>query len=410
MIVRLMSKHVYSSAILLSCALNASALAQEQGKQNRVEVVGHVLQPAAVQPSDERLAQIKLPPGFTITRFAKDLLNTRALAVDPKSGAVYVSRREQQDVLMLQDKDGDGVAEIVEPVAQRPQLHGIAIADGIMYLVGVRDLYSARIKSDGRLEDLERIMDDLPDAGQHHNRTLAVGPDKMLYISCGSTTNAAEEPNPEAATMVRATLDGKSRTIFASGLRNTIGFGWHPTTKQLWGMDNGIDWLGDDAQREELNEISQGKRYGWPFIYADGKFQPERQPNDGTSQEEWRKLSTEPALLYTAHAAPMQLAFYSGTMFPEAYRNDAFVTMRGSWNRDPPSGYEIVRIHFDDNGRPEKIEPFATGWLTQNADGTWSQMGRLFGCAVAKDGALLVSDDKNGMIYRIAYRAPAGRE
>ena len=142
-------------------------------------------------------------------------------------------------------------------------------------------------------------------------------------------------------------------------------------------MDHGIDWLGNDAQREELNRIEQGAGYGWPYIYEDGKQNPQDDPPGGITMEQWDSMSRRPALTYTAHAASMQLAFYRGGMFPAEYQGDAFVAMRGSWNRKPPSGYEIVRIRFRD-GKPEKIEPFVTGFLQQRG-GKHVQLGRLAG-------------------------------
>jgi glucose/arabinose dehydrogenase len=166
-------------------------------------------------------------------------------------------------------------------------------------------------------------------------------------------------------------------------------------------MDHGIDWLGDDEQKEELNLLVAGEQYGWPYIYADNRHNPQPEPPGELSMEEWAKMSRPPVLLHTAHAAPMQLAFYGGAQFPAEYRGDAFVAMRGSWNRKPPSGYEVVRIRFK-WGKPVAFEPFATGFLVQT-DGGWGFIGRPAGVAVAADGALLVSDDTNGVIYRIAY-------
>ena len=357
---------------------------------------------------------MKLPPGFKITKFADGLMNARMLAVNPKDGSVYLSRREQGDLLLLKDDNGDGKADVVKVVAERPKLHGVEVDGDKLFFTTIKEVYVARIKADGTLEDIQRIIDDLPDAGQHPNRTLHVGPDENLYISVGSTCNTCEEGNPENATILQASLDGKQRMIYASGLRNTIGFGWHPKTGQLWGADHGIDWLGEEEQKEEFNKIEKGHRYGWPFIFADNNVVPERQPSDGTSLDTWKKLSTTPALLYTSHAAPMELAFYNGMQFPAEYRGDAFIAMRGSWNRKPPSGYEVLRVKFDEAGNLTKFEPFATGWLEATDAKTnidlsnmWRQYGRLAGCAVAKDGSLLISDDKNGIIYRISYDAKA---
>ncbi|MET0319950.1 MAG: YbhB/YbcL family Raf kinase inhibitor-like protein, partial [Duganella sp.] len=220
----------------------------------------------------------------------------------------------------------------------------------------------------------------------------------MLYISAGSTCNVCNESNPENATLLRASPDGKQRTIFATGLRNTIGYDWHPRTGELWGLDHGIDFLGDDDQPEELNKLELGKQYGWPHVYADGKIYPQSTPVGDITKEQWKARSTPMTLGYTAHAAPMQFLFYRGASFPAEYQGDAFATMRGSWNRATPSGYEIVRIRFAD-GRPASIEPFVTGFLT---DGGKTHIARPVGLAVARDGALLMADDANGVLYRIS--------
>jgi Raf kinase inhibitor-like YbhB/YbcL family protein len=225
----------------------------------------------------------------------------------------------------------------------------------------------------------------------------------MLYISVGSTCNACAETSPESATLLRASLDGKRRTIFASGLRNTIGFGWHPQTGDFYGMDHNIDWHGDDQPKEELNLLREGKKYGWPYVLADDFLNPQDDPPGDITLEQWAASSEKPALLYTAHSAPMQMAFYAGQGFPSEYAGNAFVAMRGSWNRKPPSGYEVVRVVFAD-GKPVRFEPFLTGFLSESA-GSYSRSARLAGVAVAKDGALLVSDDENGVIYRVAYQS-----
>ena len=393
-----------TTAIVFAAITSVAAIANAQEGANNRTITGSVVQPTPIEPKDDFLAKVKLPAGFKITKFADGLMNARMLAVNPKDGSVYLSRREQGDLLLIKDTDGDGKADSTTTVAERPKLHGIAIHGDKLFFTTVNEIYVAQIKGDGTLDDIRRIIHDLPDGGQHQNRTIAVGPDDKLYISVGSTCNTCEESSPESATMLQASLDGKTRTIFASGLRNTIGFGWHPKTQQLWGADHGIDWLGEEEQKEEFNKIEKGKRYGWPFIFADNKVVPERQPSDGTSIDTWKKLSTTPTLLYTSHAAPMEMAFYTGTQFPAEYKGDAFIAMRGSWNRKPPAGYEVVRVRFDEAGNATKFEPFATGWLEGEGE-KWSQYGRLAGCAMAKDGSLLITDDKNGIIYRIAYDA-----
>jgi len=375
--------------------------AQEPTGPIEAEIVGHIYKPAPLEPTAERLAQVKLPDGFNMEKWAEGLGNVRMLAVSD-DGTVYATRREQGEVVMLRDQDGDGRAEVQQVVASIPDVHGITVHDGIVYLATVKEVFSVPIQPDGTLGERTTIISNLPDGGQHPNRTLAVGPDGMLYISVGSSCNACTETNEEHATMLRTGLDGSARAVFASGLRNTLGFGWHPESGDLYGADHGIDWLGDHEQQEELNQLAEGARYGWPYIYADGKFNPADEPPGDTTHAQWAKLSHEPELLYEAHAAPMQMVFYSGTHFPEEYRGDAFVAMRGSWNRRPPSGYEVVRVRFE-NGRPAAMEPFATGFLVQQPDGTYGHLGRLAGLAVAADGSLLLGDDHNGVIYRISY-------
>ncbi|MFL6546582.1 MAG: YbhB/YbcL family Raf kinase inhibitor-like protein, partial [Candidatus Udaeobacter sp.] len=213
----------------------------------------------------------------------------------------------------------------------------------------------------------------------------------------GSTCNECAEPNGENATILRSSLDGKQRSVFASGLRDTIGWGWQPQTGELWGMDHGMDWLGDDKQPEELNHIQKGKRYGWPYVWGDGQFNPHIDPPGGVRKSEWAQVSVPMVLGYTAHSAPMQLSFYNAAQFPAEFQGDAFVSMRGSWNRKPASGYEVVRIHFKD-GQAMSIQPFVTGFITPEGE-----YGRIVGNAIAKDGSLLFTDDRNGVIYRVSY-------
>jgi Raf kinase inhibitor-like YbhB/YbcL family protein len=305
---------------------------------------------------------------------------------------------------MLKDTNGDGAADVQKVVAEKKMLHGMAIDNGKMYIITVREVYVADMKPDGTLGELRMLINDLPDAGQHPNRTMAVNGGK-LYISIGSTCNACDESNAENATMLTTDLNGQNRKIFAAGLRNTIGFGWHPVSKKIYG----IDMLGDNDQEEELNEIKEGSKYGWAYVYANAKLNPHNvvpQPL-GLTNEDWTKQSVNPLLLYTPHAAPMQMTFYTGSQFPVEYKNDAFVAMRGSWNRVPPSSYEVVRVRFDKPGNPTKIEPFLTGFLVKGGapDGKDAHFARIAGTAMLKDGSLLVTDDTNNIIYRVSYNS-----
>ena len=391
------------AALTAGIALSGSAYAQ-QGDGTRVAIATAIVKPDKVEATPERVAALKAPAGFAVSVFASGLKNIRIIAVAP-DGTIYVSRRDQGDVLMLKDANHDGRADGPPvTVASRAGAHGLAIRDGKLYLATVKEVFVADILPDGKLSSLKLIIGDLPDAGQHPNRTLAFGPDGMLYISAGSTCNDCNENNPENATLLRASPDGKQRTIFASGLRNTIGFDWQPRTGELWGMDHGIDFLGDDEQQEELNKIELGKQYGWPHVYGAGAIYPQSTPPGDITKQQWKERSEPMVLGYTAHAAPMQLVFYRGGSFPAEYQGDAFVTLRGSWNRSTPSGYEIVRVRFA-GGKATSIEPFVSGFLT---DGGKTHIARPVGLAVTTDGSLLMADDANGVLYRIAYAAGAG--
>jgi Raf kinase inhibitor-like YbhB/YbcL family protein len=383
-----------------------SALFAQPEKQTKVvPVTGSFYEVGKLEPSVARIKTLKTPVGFQIAKFA-EIENPRMLVVAP-DGTIYVSQRTPGTLTMLKDTDGDGAADVQKVVAQKEKLHGIALHNGKMYIMTVRELYSADVKADGTLGELKLLADDYPDAGQHPNRTLAVGPDNKLYISVGSTCNACDESNVENATMLQTDLDGKNRRIFASGLRNTIGFGWHPTSRRFWGWDQGIDWLGDDVQKEEFNELVDKQKYGWAYVYEDGKIYPHGNPPAtlGLTSEDWAKQSRNPTLMHTAHSAGMQMTFYTGAMFPAEYKNDAFIALRGSWNRNPPSGYEVVRIRFDQTGTPTKIEPFVTGFLVKGGapDGKDAHFARIAGVAQMPDGSLLVSDDTNNIIYRVTY-------
>lgn len=399
-----------TSAAILPLLLAATTIqptyAQPQGtigQYSDATVEGSVLEPEPITVADdaELAGLIKVPDGFAVEVVGRELGNTRMLATHGEH--VYATRRTEGDVIRLDDDDGDGKYEAFTTVAARPGMHGIAFDGDTAYLATVNEIYTAPVNEDGTFGELKRIIDDLPDGGQHPNRTIAIGPDDMLWISAGSTCNACAETNPESATMLRAKKDGSSRTIFAAGLRNTIGFGFEPSTGRLFGADHGIDWLGDEEQQEEFNLIEQGKQYGWPYVYDFSKLNPQDNPPEGITLEQWAAMSEEPRLGYTAHSAPMQMAFYTGSAFPEEYRGDAFIAQRGSWNRRPPSGYEISRVDFED-GQPQSWNHFAEGFLIEQEDGGYGFLGRLAGLVETPDGALLLADDFNGILYRISYQ------
>ncbi|WP_022823272.1 PQQ-dependent sugar dehydrogenase [Hymenobacter norwichensis] len=363
------------------------------------QMQGNIYLPKKLPATPERVATLKAPSGFTVSKYAENLDMPRMLAQAP-NGDLYVSNRVKGTVTLLRDANKDGKVETTKQVAQKPHLHGLALKDGKLYMAAVRELYVADVKADGTLGELKMLYKDLPDAGQHANRTLNFGPDGKLYLSVGSTCNACDEDNPENATLLEVSTDGSGRRVYATGLRNTIGFDWHPTTKALFGMDHGIDWLGDEDQQEEFNQLKAGANYGWPSIIADGKPYPANKPKSGETYEQFDAKAVRPLLLYKAHSAPLGLVFNKAQQFPKEYQNDAFVTMHGSWNRAQPSGYKIVRVHFNEQGQPQQFEDFVTGWLVEDGK---SEFGRPCAIVQATDGSLLVSDDDNGVIYRVAY-------
>jgi glucose/arabinose dehydrogenase len=371
-----------------------------------VAAVSHTIRPEQREFSEELLRQLRLPEGFQVDVFARDLENPRAIAVGPK-GYVYVAEREAGRVRLLHDTDGDGRADVSRVVAEGLNedlegVHGLAIRDDRLYMVTVNELYSAPIEEDGRLGERTQHKDDIPDGGQHPNRTMAWGPDGMLYLSVGSQTNGVPEPDERTATMLRVDPATWQHEIYARGLRNTIGFGWHPVSGHFYGLDHNTDHRGDNWPPEEVNHIREGRHYGWPWCGGDREvdWHVAQNPENDQSRREFCNGTEPPVLTYTAHAAPMQLVYYTGDQFPAEYRNDALVTMRGSWNRNPPIGYEVVRIRFSEEGTPTAMEPFVSGWLID--DGR-AHFGRLMGLAQAADGSLLVGDDAHGVIYRISH-------
>ena len=392
-------------SMLLACNKDEVFNAQIPETNNQpttAQIEGNVFEPALVPATDARIAQLKVPAGFSVTKYADQLGKPRMLAVS-ESGNVYVTNRDAGTVTLLRDTNADGQADQKQVVAKLKDVHGITIYAGKMYLVTIHEVYSASLNGDGTIGTPQQLINNLPDAGQHPNRTIAFGPDGMMYITVGSTCNACADTNPENATVLRANPDGTGRKVFANGLRNTIGFGWHPQTKELYGLDHGIDWLGDEQQQEEVNLIKQGAFYGWPYIYGDGNYNPHPRPMGDTTYAQILAKTTLPSLQYDAHAAPLGMVFYNnatGTSFPAEYQNDAFVTMRGSWNRTQPSGYKVVRLHFE-NGKPVRFDDFVTGFLVDNNQ---SQFGRPVGITTLPDGSLLFSEDNNGVIYRVSYK------
>lgn len=376
------------------------AYGQEEEEPTTASIEGHVFKPALRDATEERVRQLQVPEGFKVEKFAEDLGEARMIVVGP-GGDVFVTDRDGGRVIRLRDTNGDGKADDQATVAELEKVHGLNIHNGRMYMATVKEIYVADMLPDGSISEPQTVVDDLPDGGQHPNRTLAFGPDNKLYVSIGSTCNACEESNEEHATILQMNSDGSDRKVFAKGLRNTMGFGWHPLTSEMWGMDHGMDWLGDEDQKEELNRLVEHGDYGWPYIWGMSNKTPHRDP-DEMSFEEYAQQATEPVLEEPdAHSAALGMIFYYGTQFPEEYRNDAFIALHGSWNRSEPVGYKVSRILYNDQGEPEGFEDFLTGFLVE---GERAQFGRPVALAVnPEDGAMFVTDDENGVVYRISY-------
>ncbi|MDV6375501.1 PQQ-dependent sugar dehydrogenase [Deinococcus arenicola] len=364
-------------------------------------------EPAALAFTPDKLSRLKVPAGFELKVMATGLGNARSLLVMP-DGGIYLSRMKQSDMWYLKDANGDGQIEAVErkQVAQNMgTAHAMSVKDGKMYVAGEKNIWVMDMAKDGGLSVPRVFATGFPDAGQHGARGMHWGPDGFLYAAFGSTNNDSPTPNPEEATMLRISPDGQSREIYSSGLRHTIGFGWHPVTGVLYGWDQGSDWHGDNIPPEELNVIERGKNYGWPFCYGDKNPDPYVNVSGIPGQitkPEYCAATTGSTLNYTAHAAAIDMIFYTGSQFPAEYRNSVFEAFRGSWNRNEPSGYEIAHLSFDANNKPAAVTPFVTGFVYQDEDG-WKQFGRVAGVAQYTDGSLLFTDDQSGVLYRVLY-------
>jgi glucose/arabinose dehydrogenase len=343
------------------------------------------------------LARLKVPAGMKVTVVASGLGKPRMMELAP-DGSLYITRRDQGDVLLLTDKDKDGKFDEMKPVVVKFNgVHGIAIKDSFLFLCSNRELKRYSINADNTLRDTVTLFTDLPDGGQHPNRTLGFGPDGKLYISVGSTCNDCNESNPENATILQVDLQNNTRKIYARGLRNTIGFDWHPDTGELWGMDNGSDSKGDNTPPEELNKIVDQGDYGWPFIYGKQIVDKTREEPPGTTKEEYAKKTVPSTMDLPAHAAPINFKFLRRSNLP-AYKDAAIVTWHGSWNKSKPDGFKVQLVHFK-NGEPTKAEDLLKGFLSP--DGR-SRFGRPAGIAVSGSGVIYISDDANGIIYSIS--------
>jgi glucose/arabinose dehydrogenase len=356
--------------------------------------------PAAPLPLD----QIKMPAGFSIALYATGIPNARQMALGSK-GTVFVGSRNARKVYAVVDRDGDHKGEqVLTLAADLAQPNGVAFRDGALYV--------AEISQITRYDDIETRLDNppapvvvskaLPTETHHGQKFIAFGPDGMLYVPVGAPCNVCERTDdPRFATILRMKPDGTQLETFASGVRNTVGFDWHPATRELWFTDNGRDLMGDDVPPDELNRAPRkGLAFGYPYCHggeiADPEFGAKRPCKD----------FEPPARKLDPHGAAIGMRFYTGRMFPAEYRNQVFIAQHGSWNRSTRIGYRVLAVKLDGN-TVASVTPFAEGWL-RNSSGTApaaaSYWGRPADVLVMPDGALLVSDDQAGVIYRITYK------
>jgi glucose/arabinose dehydrogenase len=336
---------------------------------------------------------IKLPPGFEIAVFAGNVPNARQMALSPK-GILFVGSREAGKVHAVVDQNRDLKADRVYTIASGLNMpSGVAFRDGALYV--------AEISRVLRFDDIEAhlknpprpvVVNDRFPSDRHHGwKFIAFGPDGLLYIPVGAPCNICETDSGRYANIMRMQPDGSALEVFATGVRNSVGFDWHPDTRQLWFTDNGGDNLGDNIPPDELNRAhKKGMHFGYPYCHggsiADPQFGEARKCSEFISPE--AKLGP--------HVAALGMRFYRGSMFPAEYRNRVFIAEHGSWNRSEKIGYRITTV----NPGTERYEVFAEGWL--QGEQAW---GRPADILVMPDGSLLVADDRAGAIYRITYKA-----
>jgi glucose/arabinose dehydrogenase len=340
---------------------------------------------------------LSLPKGFSITVFAENLPGVRTILPTP-TGDLIVTLPKKGQVALLKKTPAN-------PKATRqalPLLSGLNLPSGIAFYKNW--LYIAESHAIGRIHydpikqqifgDYQTIISNLPNGGNHWTRTIKFSPDGQLFIAVGSRCNVCEEPNHFRATLLKYRPDGSHGEIYATGLRNTVGFAWEPSTRRLFGVDNGRDFLGDNTPPDEINWIQKDHFYGWPYSY--GNNQPDPQYGSDKSHEITR--ATPPYHLLSAHSAPLALLFLKHPRFPAHLRKKALITLHGSWNRSTKIGYKIIAVDLNDS-IPNRQHDFITGFETQD-----NVIGRPVDIAEDRQGNLFLSDDFSGTVYKITYQ------
>ena len=351
--------------------------------------------PADIDEGKLYLDLIEMPKGFHIETYATGLDDARSMARGPR-GNIFVGNRTEDKVYLLRDTDGDFKADERHVIAQ-----GLNMPNGVAYYQG--DLYVAEVNRILRFPDImetyhqepsfEVIYDEYPTDRHHGWKYIAFGPDGKLYVPVGAPCNICDSEKDIYATITRMDPDGSNMEIYAEGIRNTVGFTWHPQTDELWFTDNGRDRMGDNRPPDELNKApQQGLHFGYPYCH--GRDISDPRFGNGKSCEDYKAPEQE----LGPHVAALGMIFYTGDMFPESYKNQILIAEHGSWNRSEKIGYRIMQVSME-NGRAQNYQPFAEGWL--QGEQVW---GRPVDIVQLHDGSLLVSDDYGDAIYRITYR------
>ncbi len=346
-----------------------------------------------------QLETITLPDNFKIEVWADDVPNARSLAMSD-DGIVFVGNRQGDKVFALKDTDGDGKSDQKYILAQDLRMpNGVAFKDGDLYVAEVsRILRFDDISNNLEDPSYEVIFEEYPDKSHHGWKFIAFGPDGKLYVPVGAPCNICESEEEIFASITRIDVDAANiePEIFAQGVRNTVGFDWHPETGELWFTDNNRDMMGDDVPHCELNHAPEkGMHFGYPYWHEGDVKDPEF-GNKGKSMESY----AAPVAKLGAHTAPLGMRFYTGDMFPESYRHNIFIAKHGSWNRSKKVGYQLTSVNLDGNNNVEKETVFVEGWLDHESQEVW---GRPVDVLEMSDGSLLVSDDMANCIYRISY-------